>query len=279
MAFSLGDKMATITVAGSYGLDIRNIDFSSIYDAYSYTYSSSLFRANYGGGADEFRGSGFKYNSFGEPTAGTVTSYAAVIGGTRAFIVEGIKLAATDIVKVARTYSTSDDFALIAKALAGADVFKGGSGTDVVTTYAGNDTLYGNGGRDGLSGGSGNDKLVGGAAGDFLSGEAGKDTFIYKSVKDSRGSSETTRDTISDFSGTAGDKIDLSAIDANSNAGGNQSFIFVGTKAFSGKAGELRYEKKASDTYIYADVNGDKKADLSIHLDDAVALQKGYFVL
>jgi len=26
-------------------------------------------------------------------------------------------------------------------------------------------------------------------------------------------------------------------------------------------------------------VNGDRKADLAIHLDDAVTLQKGYFVL
>lgn len=40
-----------------------------------------------------------------------------------------------------------------------------------------------------------------------------------------------------------------------------------------------RFEVKASDTYTYADVNGDKKADFSIHLDDAVTLSKGYFIL
>lgn len=31
--------------------------------------------------------------------------------------------------------------------------------------------------------------------------------------------------------------------------------------------------------YVYADINGDKKADFAIHLDDAVTLSKGYFML
>ncbi|AGG72231.1 hypothetical protein SM2011_b23366 (plasmid) [Sinorhizobium meliloti 2011] len=44
-------------------------------------------------------------------------------------------------------------------------------------------------------------------------------------------------------------------------------------------AGELRYHKQASDTFIYVDVDGDKKADLTIHLDDAVTLTKDYFLL
>jgi serralysin len=35
----------------------------------------------------------------------------------------------------------------------------------------------------------------------------------------------------------------------------------------------------ASDTYIYGDLNGDRKVDFAIHLDDAVALQKSYFFL
>ncbi|WP_436041195.1 M10 family metallopeptidase C-terminal domain-containing protein, partial [Rhizobium sp. LjRoot98] len=87
------------------------------------------------------------------------------------------------------------------------------------------------------------------------------------------------RDTIFDFSGTGGDRIDLSAIDANTAASGNQAFTYVGTAAFTGKAGELRYVKAASDTYVYGDVNGDGKADFAIHLDDAVSLAKGYFVL
>ncbi|APG88016.1 alkaline phosphatase (plasmid) [Sinorhizobium americanum CCGM7] len=41
----------------------------------------------------------------------------------------------------------------------------------------------------------------------------------------------------------------------------------------------MRYDRAASDTYIYSDVNGDKNADFAIRLDDALTLQKGYFVL
>ena len=102
--------MATISVSSNYGLDIRGLDFSSIYYGYSYTTASTLFRANYGGGdADEFRGAGFKYNSYGEPVAGTVKSYAAFRDGTKVFSVDGVGISATSIVKAANTYSTSDD--------------------------------------------------------------------------------------------------------------------------------------------------------------------------
>ncbi|MDR6759223.1 Ca2+-binding RTX toxin-like protein [Mycoplana sp. BE70] len=269
--------MAKITVHASYGLDVRELDFSSIYYGYTYTRSSSLFRADYGSGyADEFRGSGFRYNSYGEPTAGTVTSYAGFVAGTRAFTVDGASISATNIVKAANTYSTSDDLSVIASALKGSDSFKGGNGRDYVKLYGGNDTLLGNGGDDFLFGGSGNDKITGGLGRDRLYGESGSDTFIYKSVKESTVSS-TGRDTIYDF--TSADTIHLSAIDANAKVSGNQEFSFIGTKAFSGKAGQLRYDKKASDTYIYGDVNGDKKADFAIHLDDAVTLTKGDFLL
>lgn len=87
------------------------------------------------------------------------------------------------------------------------------------------------------------------------------------------------RDTIFDFSGTGGDRIDLSAIDANASASGNQAFTYLGAAAFTGKAGEPRAVEQASDTYVHGDTNGDKKADFAIHLDDAISLSKGYFIL
>ena len=143
---------------------------------------------------------------------------------------------------------------------------------------AGADRLAGNGGNDYLYGGSGNDKLTGGVGADDLWGGSGADTFIFKSIKETTVSG-VGRDTIFDFSTRQKDKIDLSAIDANTTKGGNQAFSFIGTKAFGGKAGELRYEKAKSDTYIHGDVNGDKIADFTIHLDDRVSLSKGYFIL
>jgi Ca2+-binding RTX toxin-like protein len=155
---------------------------------------------------------------------------------------------------------------------------KGGIGADVLEGGSGKDTLQGLGGNDTLKGAAGADTLYGGAGADDLYGGAGADTFQFKAL------SETTvaasgRDTIFDFSAAAGDRIDLSGIDANTKTTANDAFSFVGTKAFSGKAGELRYEKQASDTYVYGDVNGDKKADFAIHLDDAITFEKGYFVL
>ena len=86
---------------------------------------------------------------------------------------------------------------------------------------------------------------------------AGADELCFLDIT----ASHEGRDTIFDF--TSADKIDLSVIDAKSNDPGNDAFRFIGTKGFSGKSGELRYKKMASDTYIYGDINGDKarKAD------------------
>ncbi|WEX74247.1 M10 family metallopeptidase C-terminal domain-containing protein [Sinorhizobium numidicum] len=173
---------------------------------------------------------------------------------------------------------------------------KGGSAADTIIgnqvansllSYAGNDTLYGDSGNDWLyggigadtlNGGNGNDRLLGETGADRLTGGTGADSFRFRALAESTVAS-TGRDTIYDFVASQSDRIDLSAIDANSTVTGNQSFLFVGTAAFAGRKGELRYDRAASDTYIYGDVNGDRKADFAIHLDDALTLQKGYFVL
>jgi serralysin len=436
--------MAKITVASNYGLNMSAFDFSAIYYGWSYVQSGTLFRVDYGDGSlEEFRGTGFRYNSSGEPTAGTVTSYAAFSNGQRLFYVEGGSVAASKIVAAAKTYSTSDDLGVIVEVLKGNDNISGGNfadvlygfdgndfvvgnaGNDILYGHAGNDTinggvggdyihggagvdaasyagsarnvivslsnsgintndaigdqyasienligssysdaLYGNGlantldggngndtlhggagadklvggsgsdtasyanasagvtakliypgsnandalgdtyssienlvgsnysdklygneganritggrGADGLAGNGGNDVLYGGSWGDHLYGGAGADTFLFKAGSESAGSSY---DTIFDFFASEGDRIDLSAIDANIFSGGDQAFSFVGTAAFSGNSGELRFVLLSSDTYIYADVDGDKIADLKVRLDDAMTLTDGYFVL
>lgn len=140
------------------------------------------------------------------------------------------------------------------------------------------DKLIGNTGDNKLSGGRGNDTLTGGAGEDDLYGGSGKDTFVFKSVGDLSKSKSAT-DTIFDFSHGQGDRISLSAIDANTKAGGNQAFTFIGTQGFHDKAGELRFVKGSSDTYIYGDRNGDGKADFVLHLDDRVGLVNGDFIL
>ncbi|WP_018237118.1 M10 family metallopeptidase C-terminal domain-containing protein [Ensifer sp. BR816] len=160
----------------------------------------------------------------------------------------------------------------------GNDTLSGETGNDLLYGGTGNDRLYGGNGNDALYGESSNDLLYGGGGADKLTGGSGSDTFQFKALTESNVAS-TGRDTIYDFLASESDRIDLSAIDANTTVTGDQAFTFVGTAAFSGKKGELRYDRASSDTYIYGDVNGDKKADFAIHLDDAVTLQKGYFVL
>ena len=154
--------------------------------------------------------------------------------------------------------------------------FKGGAGDD---TYIGGrkaDTLAGGAGADTLSGGKGNDKLTGGLGADHLTGAGGKDVFIFKSVAQS---TLDEADTISGFKGSAGDRIHLKAIDADSTAQGNNAFDFIGTDAFSGKAGELRYESAEGSTWIYGDVDGDGAADLAIMLNGSLSLRENFFVL
>jgi len=139
-----------------------------------------------------------------------------------------------------------------------------------------NDRLEGNSAANRLYGGAGNDRIYGGSGADRLYGESGSDTFLFKSISDS---TSAARDTIHGFSRSGGDKIDLSAIDANSKASGNQTFKFVGDDGFHKKAGELHFENKSGNTYIYGDVNGDGKVDFTIIIDESLKLKASDFIL
>lgn len=147
----------------------------------------------------------------------------------------------------------------------------GGSGNDVLTGGAGNDRLVGGDGDDHLSGGAGNDVLRGGPGKDILVGGAGADTFQFG--KATVGS--TSIDRISDFSHAQGDKIDLSEIDANLGKGGDQAFHYIAADAFSGTAGELRYQ----GGILSGDVDGDGHVDFAIELSNASKLVAADFLL
>lgn len=61
-----------------------------------------------------------------------------------------------------------------------------------------------------------------------------------------------------DLPHSQGDRINLSVLDANSLSSGNHAFSFIGETGFTGKAGELHYVNSNGDTFVQADINGDR---------------------
>ena len=134
---------------------------------------------------------------------------------------------------------------------------------------SGNDSLTGNDARNRLTGGEGDDSLAGAGGADWLIGGGGGDIFVYTGIADSivptfrSDGKKKGSDYLADFqSGT--DRIDLSALDANRTTAADDAFSFIGGGAFSGKAGELRFEATDSWIAIFGDVNGDGIADFRI---------------
>lgn len=168
---------------------------------------------------------------------------------------------------------------------AGSDTITGSSAANWLLGGFGNDTLNGGGGTDTLEGGWGNDRLSGGAARDVLIGGAGNDTFIFTAVGDTAPTA-AGRDFVSDFV-KGQDRIDLSAIDANSLNSGNQAFVFLPTAgaAFTGTRGQLAYAFSdlagtADDrTIVAGDVNGDRVADFQIEVNGLISFGSGDFIL
>jgi serralysin len=157
--------------------------------------------------------------------------------------------------------------------LAGDDTVTGRAGSDTLVGGAGDDQLSGGKGSDLLQGGKGNDLLQGGTGKDVLVGGAGADEFVFRFVAEAGRGGQ--RDVIRDFSHRQGDEIDLSGIDANAGTDGNQSFSFIGSKGFSGKAAELQYK----NGIVSGDVNGDKAADFHIEIANHHGLVGGDFIL
>jgi Ca2+-binding RTX toxin-like protein len=166
-----------------------------------------------------------------------------------------------------------DDGSNVLNGLNGNDSLKGFGGADSILGGSGNDTLWGMDGDDLLSGAAGNDSLRGGLNLDWMYGGGGADTFVWENTNET-GLTAATADRIHDFNRAEGDRISLLEVDADVYAAGNQAFTFIGTAAFSGTPGEVRYYHLGADTYIEmqtgtsADVEGVIRID-GIHTPDA----------
>lgn len=163
---------------------------------------------------------------------------------------------------------------------AGNDQLAGGDGNDrlfgevaldTLNGGAGDDELNGGGGGDTLDGGAGDDRLNGGIGIDTMTGGAGLDRFAFRGGD--LGAIREWADIITDFSQAEDDRILLGQIDAKaSTAGINEAFTFIGTAAFTGAEGQLRYFVSGGDTFVTGDANGDGAGDFFLRLEGSVAL-------
>ena len=147
-----------------------------------------------------------------------------------------------------------------------------GAGGDAAgDTLTGVENLIGSFFNDQLWGDAGSNRMQGGGGADMMDGGGGADTFVYLSTADS---TLAAPDLIVGFSSVAGDKIDLSAIDADSTTVADDMFNYIGAAAFSGTAGELQF----MGGVVAGDVNGDAVADFAIKVPVA-ALAATDFIL
>jgi Ca2+-binding RTX toxin-like protein len=187
-----------------------------------------------------------------------------------------------DLVKASITYALTANVEDLLITGSGNINGTGNAQANTITGNAGANSLSGLYGNDTIFGGGGNDRISGGVGMDTVTGGAGSDTFLFAAT-DFASKTSTGADRIADF--TAGDKIDLSAIDAlvsasGYGASGNQAFHFIGTNGFHNHTGgELRYAVTGGNTYVYGNMNGDTSADWCIKLDGVHTLSSGDFIL
>jgi len=183
-------------------------------------------------------------------------------------------------------FGGAGDDLIVAEAWDGADVYfgddsDGGTGVDTLdmsavtanvtvnlgsgplfngtasSSQTGNDTIWG---VENVNTGSGNDTITASNAVNVMNGGAGDDTFKFNSASAADG------DTIVGFE--AGDRVDLTAIDANVGTAGDQSFALV-SGAFTA-AGQLAvtHESRADGdfTVVEGNIDGNTDADFRIEI-------------
>lgn len=255
--YKLGGGTDIFTATGNIGNDgIDIIDGGAGIDTYNCEFVTSALKINLDTISHDFS----PFN----PGSGTVAAKSASAQGT--------DIGPLDTITGFENAKGGSAADLIYGSAVANDI-RGGGGGDIIFGYAGNDNL---------SGDAGVDALIGGAGKDFLSGGSEADTFFFTSVKDS-GLTAATRDTIGDFQDNL-DKISLAIIDANTAAVGDQPFHFIGTNVNwdnSGQ-GQLRAYWTAIGQIIEGDINGDRKADFSIEIQDPqhnIVLDSADFIL
>jgi Ca2+-binding RTX toxin-like protein len=125
--------------------------------------------------------------------------------------------------------------------LSGIQGLIGGSGNDYLFGNSSANTLIGGAGNDTINGEGGNDTIIGGKGNDTLTGGTGKDTFVWQSG-DQGTSASPAVDTITDFSMTDGDVLNLSG-------------LLIGATT-SNLSNYLSFAKSGSNTILTIDIDG-----------------------
>ena len=150
----------------------------------------------------------------------------------------------------------------------GNDWFYGGDGNDYYYGSNAGERYFGDAGDDVLLGYGGNDIITGGSGQDDLYGGAGGDTFVFNATSDSPNYGSTYADVIWDFQ-QGQDRLDVSAIDANTGAADDQNFLFTG--AYAGGAfvdpGEIYTYQRNGFTEVYLNTTGGDAAEAMFKLN------------
>lgn len=123
----------------------------------------------------------------------------------------------------------------------------GTSHADQIIGTAESDYLDGGSGADTLIGGAGNDTLIGGMGNDHLTGGTGQDVFVFIGT-------DLGTDTVTDFNAAEGDLLAIQTQNGTISLEYiNNTNLGVGSFADS----NVLVFKDGSNTYVYADMNGD----------------------
>jgi|GEM_PF-2183907 len=207
---------------------------------------------------------------FKEPSAEQLKEYAI----THEPIPNSFELATTT-----RVYFDLLDLSLINPALKSEPLSIGVSfanSTQVATSFSVFDLkqtwgLSGTAENDTMVGSSGNDWIMGGVGLDKMTGGLGADKFTFYNAEET-GLTAQTRDIITDFKHSEGDKINLMWMF------GTHDFAYIGAKAFSktDATGQLRFDNTTH--VLYGSTDADNKAEFSIQLNGVKSLVADDFI-
>jgi trimeric autotransporter adhesin len=148
--------------------------------------------------------------------------------------------------------------------------------------------IFGNAGNNLIDGGGNGDRIVGGRGIDTLIGNSGGDTFIWRDATET-GVTIATADLIQDMNFAAGDRIDLSQIDANVFAAGDQPFRFIGQAGFTLDTttadpsdlvpGEIRFFHSGGNTILEMQTGTSGDVEGVIRIAGIVTPEASWFVL